>query len=421
MKKLSIIICVIILGIVMLTNPDIARAKIYIEIDSPMRQFPMAFYDFAEDDIGQDLTNIVKDDLNFTRLFHFVDKDAYIEEKSDDFNPLNWTPFGIEAVLKGDITVTDKVNVVVRLYDVVETRIILYKQYRGGKEQLRTLAHQISDDIYEALTGQKGIFSTRIAFVTNSSETKQLVMMDFDGKRLKKLPFRKEMMMSPHASDDGSKLIVSASDGRQWSIYLVDLLKESSEKIFESKGVNIAGDFLPDGDRFVFTSSKSGSPDIFLFDISSKRTRRITSNYWINISPTISPDSNNVAFVSDKSGNPHIYIMDIDGYSTRRVTFEGTYNTQPAWSPVGDLIAYSGMIDGKNQIFTARTDGSEYRQLTDEGNNEDPSFSPDGRFIVFTSDREGNKTIYVMTTGGENQKRISPDGYRAFGPEWLSN
>lgn len=422
MKKIILIKMLMIMCFVCFFLAHNIEAKVYIDIDSPaLRQFPMAFYDFGDDKIGRELTSIIKNDLGFTNLFYFIDKAAFIEAKGDDFNPANWLPIGAEAVLKGDLTVTDKVNVVVRLYDVVETRIIVYKQYSSTKRDLRSLAHKIADDIYVALTGRKGIFGTKIAFVSIEEEMKELALIDYDGGRVKRTKFRKEMMLSPNASGDGSKFVISASDGRQWTIYLVDFNSVNSKKIFESRGVNIAGDFFRGSDSFIFSSSRAGSPDIYIYDLTSNKIRRITSNYWINISPTLSPDGKKVAYVSDKSGNPHIYIMSIDGYDAQRITFEGTYNTSPSWSPAGDLIAYSGMIGGKNQIFTVKPDGSDVMQLTDWGNNEDPSFSPDGRFITFTSDRNGHKAIYIMTTGGENQKRISPKGYRAFGPEWLSN
>ncbi|GBE00518.1 translocation protein TolB [bacterium BMS3Abin07] len=422
MKKLLIpITCILVFFIVICLGHE-AYAKIYIDIDSPaLRQFPMALYDFGEDKIGQELTGIVRNDLEFTRLFYFVRKEAFIEEKGDDFNPADWSPIGVEAVLKGDITVTDKINVVVRLYDVVETKIILYKQYISAKPALRSLAHRISNDIYYALTGRKGIFNTKIAFVSKGSKIKELVMMDFDGARLHKTGFRKSMMLALHASADGSSLIISASGGRQWSIYLLNFTKGSVRRIFSSKGINIAGDFFSGGKSFVFSSSKDGSPDIYVFDIASGRSRRLTSSYWIDISPSLSPDDRSIAFVSDRSGNPNIYTMSINGDNVQRVTFEDKYNTSPSWSPAGDLIAYSGLVKGKNQIFTVKPDATNARQLTDSGNNEEPDFSPDGRFITFTSDRDGYKAIYIMTTGGENQRRVSPHGYRAFGPEWLSN
>jgi len=399
-----------------------AHARIYIDINSPaLRQFPFAFYDFGADETARKLSAIVRNDLEFTGLFYFVDPDAFIEEKTDDFNPANWTPIGVEAVMKGDMTVTDRINAVVRLYDVVETRLIIYKQYSAARDTLRTLAHRIADDIYEALTGQKGIFNTRIAFIADHGTMRELMLMDYDGARPHATRFRREMMLSPHASADGSKLVVSASNGRQWAIYLIDFKEVKSRKIFEARGINIAGDFFREREAFVFSSSKAGSPDLYLYDLAAGRTRRLTSSYWIDISPALSPDGRHVAFVSDRSGNPHIYIMDMESGDVQRVTFEGSYNTSPVWSPAGDLIAYSGMVDGRHQIFTMRPDGSDVRQLTEEGNNEEPAFSPDGRFIAFTSDRNGKKAIYVMTTGGENEKKISPDGYGAFGPEWLSH
>ena len=196
MKKMAIIKSLIILYFMCMFSVNVTEAKVYIDIDSPaLRQFPMAFYDFGDDKIGRELTTIVKDDLSFTNLFYFINKAAFIEDKGDDFNPANWTPIGAEAVLKGDITVTEKINVVMRLYDVVETRIILYKQYSSNKSDLRSIAHKISDDIYLALTGRKGIFGTKIAFVSLEEKSKELVLMDFDGGRIKRTKFRKQFKL----------------------------------------------------------------------------------------------------------------------------------------------------------------------------------------------------------------------------------
>lgn len=399
-----------------------ADAKVYIDITSPARkQFPIAIYDFSDDEIGKKITGTIRDDLEFTGLFYFVDKSAFIEDKADDFSPKNWSPIGVEAVLKGDVGFTDKLNVMVRFYDAVDSKVIIYKQYNSDRKSFRALAHTIADDIYYALTGEKGIFRTRIAFVADTGKSKDLSVIDYDGKRSYRAGFGKSLMLSPHVSGDGSKIIASASDGGQWSIYLIDFKSLLSGKIFSSNGLNIAGNFSPEGDFFVFSSSKGGYPDLYLYNLSSGGTKRLTSSLWIDISPALSPDGEKIAFVSNRSGNPHIYLMDMNGYNIRRVTFEGKYNTSPSWSPTGDMIVFSGMVEGKNQIFTVRPDGTDMKRLTDAGNNEDPVFSPGGRFIAFTSDRDGYKGIYTMRRGGENQKRVTPEGYRAFGPEWLPN
>lgn len=396
-----------------------ADARIYIDIDSPgVRQFPLALYDIEREGQGKKLTNVIREDLLFTGLFHLTNPAAFIEDKDEDFSRGNWVPLGVEAVLKGFITVTDKAHVEIKFYDVIDSSVIFFKHYSAEAGMIETLGHTIADDIYSALTGREGIFRSKISFIADKGNRKDLLVMDYDGRRVQRLGFSKPLMLSPHWDREHNRIVISVMEDNIWGIYLIDLKKMKSNRIFTAEGINIAGDFSPDGKSFVFSSSINGSPNIYLFDLQTGLTRKVTSSYWIDISPTFSPDGREIAFVSNKSGNPHVYIMDLKGYNIRRVTFEGKYNTSPSWSPRGDLIAFAGMINSTNHVFTIKPDGTDLRQLTFEGNNEDPAFSPDGMFIAFTSDRTGKKGVYIMRSDGENQKKVSPDGYRAFGPEW---
>jgi TolB protein len=225
------------------------------------------------------------------------------------------------------------------------------------------------------------------------------------------------IILPPHWSGDGTKLIYSAERNRQWSIYLLDFLNMSEKKIYASKGTNMAGNFFPDGTGFSFSSSKDGTPDLYMKHIKDDQITKLSSSYGIDVSPAVSPDGHYIAFVSDRGGTPQIYIMRRDGSNIRRLTFEGSYNTSPSWSPKGDRLVFVGQR-GKNQIFTIKPDRTELTQLTVSGNNEDPSFSPDGRCIAFSSDRDGMKSIYIMRANGESQSRITPKGLIAFGPHW---
>jgi len=399
--------------------PRPGDARIYIDITSPgVRQFPIAVYDIESAGDGKKLTDVIRDDLDFTGLFHLTSPAAFIEDKEDDFNRANWVPLGVEAVVKGSITKTDKLHVEIKFYDVIESSVIFFKHYSADIGMIETLGHTIADDIYAALTGRNGIFRSKISFVADKGDRKDLLIMDYDGRRAQRLGFSKPLMLAPHWDRDHNRIVISVMEDRVWGIYMVDLKKMNTKRIFTAEGINIAGDFSPDGKSFVFSSSINGSPNIYLFDLQSGLTRKVTSSFWIDISPTFSPDGKEIAFVSNKSGNPNVYIMDLNGYNIRRVTYEGTYNTSPSWSPNGDLIAFAGMVNNRNNIFTIKPDGTGLRQLTFDGNNEDPAFSPDGMFIAFTSDRSGKKGVYIMRADGENQKKVSPDGYRAFGPEW---
>ncbi len=395
-----------------------AFAKIYIDITSPaVRKLPIAIFDF-QGPSGKEIAEIIRDDLIFTGLFMYIDKSSYIESASQPFNPLNWTPLGIEAVIKGTVQKDQGISVDVFLYDTFQASEILHKRYNAESALLRQLAHGIANDVYQALTGKPGIFRSKIAFVGEDGNSKGIYIMDWDGERIKKFGLKGSMVLAPHWSKDGKQIVYSAERNRKWGVYLINFLRMTEKKIYSAKGTNIAGDFFPDGNAFVLSSSQRGTPDLFTYDILRKKLRRITSSSGIEVSPTVSPDGAHIAFVSDRGGSPQIYVMDRNGSDIRRITFEGSYNTSPNWSPKGDRIAFSGRSGGKNQIFTLQPDGTDLTQLTQYGNNEEPSFSPDGRYITFSSDRRGRKGIYIMRANGEAQKRISPKWLKAYGPRW---
>ncbi len=418
MRRATAGLCLIMLLIGWLSAP--AAAKVYIDITSPSsKKLPIAIYDLVGPS-GREIADIVREDLVFTGLFMYIDKASYIEPAAEPFKQQNWKPLGIEAVVKGAVRNDRGLVVDIALYDVLEGREILNRQYQAAPDLLRQLAHNIANDIYQSCTGLPGIFRTRIAFVAEDDGEKGIYIMDWDGHRLRKLGLKGTLVLAPHWSADGTKIIYSSERGRQWGIYLLDFEKMTEKRIFASKGTNIAGDFFPAGDAVTFSSTRDGTPDIFAMNIKEHATKKLTSSQGIEVSPAVSPDGRHIAFVSDRGGSPQIYIMRSDGSDIRRLTFEGSYNTSPSWSPLGDRIVYSCRM-GKNQICTTKPDGTAHTQLTEHGNNEDPSFSADGRYITFSSDRDRTKGIYIMRANGENQKKISPQGLRSYGPRWSPN
>lgn len=399
------------------------ESKVYIDINSPIfKQLPIAVQEFSGH-YGKEISDVVVADLEFTGLFLQINPSAYLEIPTQEFNPKNWSVLGVEIVIKGSVKIEKDKDfiVIVFVYDVFEHREILKKEYQAKKELIRTLSHSIANDIYNKLTGEVGIFRSKIAFIAGDKAEKDIYIMDWDGNRISKIGVKKESILSLRWSRDGNKLIYSARRNREWGIYCLDFVNMKEEKIFTSKGTNILGDFLPNGDEIIISSTKDGTPNIYIIALKEKsKIKKLTSSYGIETSPSISYDGRYITFVSDRGGTPQVYLMEIDGSGAKRITFEGTYNTSPLWSFKEDLIAFVG-LKGKNQIFTIKPDGTELKQLTTDGNNEEPSFSPDGRYIVFSSDRNRIKSIYLMRTNGENQKRITPGNMECFGPRWSNN
>jgi TolB protein len=397
---------------------NVRAERIYLDITSPtIQKMPIAIQDF----VGlKTVSEIIRDDLSFTGLFDCLDESAFIERPDQPFNQANWRGLGVSIVVKGKVEQTTKgLNVYLSVYDVSENSEILKKEYSGSNDLLRPIAHSISNDIYKIVTGQEGIFRSKIAFVGETKDKKkEIYIMDWDGKRLSPSGVKGDIILTPRWSRDKGKLLFSVQRNRLWSISLIDLNDYKERVLFSSDGLSLAGNFLPDNRRFVFSSLKDGRSNISIFDTKDEEIERIMSSRWIDVSPSISPDGRDILFTSNRSGSPQIYISDIRGSGIKRLTYEGAYNTSAVWSPKGDRIAFVRMIGGKNQIFIMKPDGSGVIQLTDKGSNEDPSFSPDGRYIAFTSDRDGSKGIYLMKVNGLDQKRITPKETLSYAPNW---
>ncbi len=416
-NKIIFFLFLTLFSIVLSVHPAVAD-KIYIDITSPgIKKLPIAIQPFIG---AKEMSAIVKDDMTFTGLFDCLDDAAQIERPDQPFNTQSWRGLGVEMVVKGVATrsTSQSLEVTVSAYDVVEGKEVLRKEYTAKPDLVRLLAHAVSNDIYKILTGQQGIFKTKIAFIAQKTGLKELYMMDWDGERMYPVGIKGGIILAPRWSRDGSKLIYSAEKNRKWGIYLLDMNSMRELSTIRLSGVSIVGNFFPDNRRFAFSTAKDGNSDISVGDIGGTGSRKIIATPWIDVSPSVSPDGSSIVFVSNRSGSPQIYMSDKEGFGVRRLTFQGNYNTSPAWSPTGDKIVYASMIGGKNQIFTIKPDGSGVTQLTDAGNNEDPSFSPDGRYIAFTSNRQGSTGIFVIRANGEGLKRLTPKGFRAASPGW---
>ncbi len=382
-----------------LTSP--VDAKIYIDISSPaIRKLPITVTAKGSAK-AKELEWIAKADLEATGMFTFVDPDVP----------------GAEIIANMDVEKSSGLRVVLSVNDLIEGEEVLKKRFDASTLIIRPMAHSIANDIYKVATGKKGIFRTKLSYLsTLSSGKKGIRVMDWDGFNSSRV-VSKGLNSSHSWTQDGKYLLFSSERNRKWRIYLLDLKTLKESILFSSKGLNLVGGTSKDN-LISFSSSRDGSSEIYTINTYGKKMKKLTRSFGIDLSPVFSPDGDKIAFVSDRSGGPQIYSMDANGKSIKRLTFEGSYNTSPAWSPDNKWIAYSGRVNGKNQIFVVKSDGSEIWQLTMTGNNESPSFSPDGLFLAFDSDRDGERGIYIMRNIGEGQKRITKKGTIALSPRW---
>ncbi len=393
--------------------------KLTLAVDSPRRlgggDFPGA----------GEIAEVLRADMTLAGLFTVAAPAAPVTAagiRPGEFDFAPWRGAGVDLLVKCGYTLSgDTLTAEFRLYNVNQGREVLAKRYSGRQRDLRKIAHTFSDDILESLTGERGPFTGKIAFVSNRSRNKELYLMDYDGYHVQQLTRNGSINLNPDFSPTGRELVYTSYRRRNPDLYRRVLATGAEAAISTRRGINVTGAWSPDGKQIALALSKDGNSEIYVISRDGRQMKRLTNNPAIDVSPAWSPDGKQIAFVSDRLGKPQLFIMNADGSGVRRLTTNGAYNVSPRWSPKGDRIAYCRQERGF-QIYVINADGSGDTRLTGEGSNEHPRWSPDGRFITFSSTRDGGEAIYVMRADGSGQTRVSrgarKDSHPTWSPRW---
>jgi TolB protein len=336
-----------------------------------------------------------------------------------EFDLAPWRTAGAELLIKSAATFSgNDVVLEFRLYDVTGARQLLAKRYSGTRKDVRRMAHSFSDEILLFLTGERGPFTGKIAFVSKRSGNKEIYLMDYDGYQVQRLTANGSINLKPDFAPSGREIIYTSYKNGNPYLYRRDLFSTAETRIAAYPGLNITGAWSPDGSRIALALSKDGNTELYTIGKGGGQLNRLTKNNAIETSPSWSPDGSRIAFLSDRLGRPQIFVMNADGSGVYRLTTAGDYNVGPSWSPKGDRILYCRQQPGGFQIYAINPDGSNDTQLTSEGSNEHPRWSPDGRFITFSSNRRGSQNIYVMRADGSGQTKVSRAGGAETQPTW---
>lgn len=340
----------------------------------------------------------------------------------DDADFVLWQNAGFDLLVRGEYTNFDeRLAIEFRLFDVISRKQIIAKRYLGTAKDLRRFSHLFSDEILRAITGEKGMFTTRIAYVSTQTGNKEIYVMDWDGYNPLPLTKNGSINLNPDFSPDGREIIFTSYKRGNPDLYRRSLSNPAEVALSNRSGLNITGTWAPDGNKIALALSKDGDAEIYTLDKDGRHPTRLTINPALDLYPAWSPDGKQIAFVSDRLGKPQIFIMNADGGDVRRLTTSGSYNVNPRWSPKGDKIAYSRMVNGSFDVFSIAPDGTSDSQLTRDGNNENPSWSADGRFICFSSKRGGDDGVYVMRADGTGQVKVSQGKGLFFQPVWSAH
>jgi TolB protein len=427
LRKLFIIL-------LLLCTPAFVQAQQdYLEVTAPTNRpmplaiaKPVSLFGGQQADLAKGISDIFSFDLTLAGPFSVMavppaESKSGIRPGEFDFAP--WQSAGANLLVKSGYTASgDSLTIEFRLYDVPRKKELVAKRYSGKRADLRKIVHTFSDEIMFAVTGTRGPFTGKIAFVSTATGSKEIYLMDYDGYNVQRLTKNRSINLNPDFSPNGKELIYNSYKRRNPDLYRRELFSGTEARISTRPGINVTGAWSPNGSKIALAMSKDGNSEIYTITREGKLLARLTNNSAIEVSPAWSPDGSKIAFVSDRLGKPQIFIMGEDGSNVRRLTTSGAYNVSPRWSPKGDRIAYSRQIGGGFQIFVINADGSGDTQLTSEGNNEHPRWSPDGRFITFSSKRGGKEALYVMRSDGSGQTRVSrgsgADSHPTWSPRW---
>lgn len=399
----------------------VAHAQLKIEVTGVgSDQIPIGVALFADDLMGdQSISAIVRADLARSGLFRIVDSNEVIADTAP-LDSAAWKARGADAVVTGTVVkaADGRIEVRYRLRDVSKAGDVSQLDIKTQAQFSRMAAHRVADDVFTALSGVRGVFATRIAYVSKSGGEFRLEVTDSDGEN-QFVAFRStEPIISPVWSPDGKKLAYVSFDSKKPIVYVQELETRRRIAVANYKGNNSAPAWSPDGKKLAIALSREALTQIYLINADGSEIKRLTKSNGIDTEPSFSPDGQTIYFTSDRGGNPQIYRMSVEGTDIRRVTFRSDYSISPSVSADGRLLTYiSGRGKGYQLYLHDLTTGAE-RALSTASHDESPSFAPNGRYIVYSSNAGGRGALTVVSTDGTTRYSLSTKTSNIREPAW---
>ena len=386
-----------------------------------LNQLPIAVSAFrGEDAAPQKIAAIVQADLERSGQFRAVDAAGGALDELSRPDVTLWRQKGADSLVTGSVArlADGRYDVRFRLWDVVRGQDLGGQSYAVTQGDLRLAAHRIADFVYEKLTGDKGAFSTRIAYVTKNAQRYQLWVADADGENAQSALASPEPIISPAWSPNGNQLAYVSFESRKPVVYSHDVASGKRRLIANFKGSNSAPAWSPDGRTLAVTLSRDGGSQLFVIDANGGEPRRLAQSSSIDTEPAYSPDGKHIYFVSDRGGAPQIYRMPASGGAAERVTFTGSYNISPTLSPDGRWLAYISRVSGAFKLHLMELAGGAVTVLTDTVADESPSFAPNNRLIVYATQQQGREVLMTTTLEGRIKARLTGQSGNIREPDW---
>lgn len=384
-------------------------------------QYPIAIGAFEDDGTApEDISAVIRGDLAASGMFRIIESGSTISDSATpDYATLRSQ--GADAVVGGALgrLADGRYDIRYRLSDVVRQRSLGGESIVAGTSDLRYAGHRAADFIFEKLTGQKGIFSTRIAFITKQGGRYRLKIADWDGRNEQTSLTSPEPIISPSWSPDGGRLAYVSFESKKPVVYVHTLSTGQRRAVANFKGSNSAPAWSPDGGTLAVALTRDGLSQIYLLPADgSGEPQRLVSSSGIDTEPFYSPDGKWIYFTSDRGGSPQIYRVAAGGGAVSRVTFEGSYNVSPRISPDGRKLAFISRDEGRFYVTLKDLASGTETRLSDRGQEESPSFSPNGLWVMYATRTRGRDMLMAASTDGRVKQRMSSELGDIREPTW---
>lgn len=399
-----------------------ALAQFRVEVTGVgLTQLPIAIAPFkGEGASPQKISAIIQADLERSGLFRAVDASAVALDESSRPDVALWRSKGADSLASGSVTrlADGRYDVRFRLWDVVRGQDLGGQGFAVTTGDLRLVAHRIADYIYEKLTGEKGVFSTRIAYVTKAGSNYRLWIADADGENAQSALSSPEPIISPAWAPNGTQLAYVSFESRKPVVYVHDVASGQRRLVANFRGSNSAPAWSPDGSRLAVTLSRDGGSQLYTISAQGGEPRRLMQSSGIDTEPCFSSDGRTIYFVSDRGGAPQIYKVAATGGGAERVTFSGNYNISPAISPDGKWLAYISRIGGGFKLQVMDLSTGTVNSVTETTADESPSFAPNSRLLVYATIQGGREALMTTTLDGKIKARLAGKGGDIREPDW---
>ncbi len=414
-----------VIGLLLLVLVGAARAELRIEITQGAAQtIPIAVIPYANDGGADAIHAVIGADLARSGQFRLVPDDQLLARPTEaaqvDFR--DWKLVMAQYLTIGRVfaQADGRFTAEFELFNVATGQRMTGARFADvAASSKRRLAHHIADLIYEAITGVRGVFNTRVTYVTQVGNDYELQVADADGYNPTTVLRTQEPILSPTWSADGRFVAYATYANGRAAIFRQDVSSGVRQLVSSFPGLNGAPAFSPDGGRMAMVLSKDGNPDIYVMDLGGGPPRRLTQHYAIDTEPTWSPDGRYIYFTSDRSGGPQIYRVPAGGGAEERVTFDGNYNTRAAVSPDGRKIAMVHGASGRGyRIAVLDIASRRLDVLTDGPLDESPGFAPNGQVIIYTTKSGGAEALATVSIDGNVRQRLGVAQAKVREPGW---